>query len=61
VDDVWTIEALPWDLTALKAAGYVVIVSFECDRLDPGEIRAAQSRPDFLGTWSRMFLCSHSC
>ena len=31
----------PWDLAALKRDGWTVIVSFECDRLDPAEIRAA--------------------
>ncbi|HEV8596042.1 MAG TPA: hypothetical protein VGR51_11000, partial [Thermoplasmata archaeon] len=52
MDGVWTIgdgrvagrpgpTRLPWDLAALKAAGFTVIVSFECDRLDAGEIRAA--------------------
>lgn len=52
VDDAYTIEdgrlagrpgptRLPWDLEALKAEGFTVIVSFECDRLDPSEIRAA--------------------
>ena len=31
----------PWDLAALKGAGFHVCVSFECDRVDPEEIRAA--------------------
>ena len=31
----------PWDLAALKRAGFHVCVSFECDRVDPEEIRAA--------------------
>jgi len=52
MDEIYTIEdgrvggrpgptRLPWDLAVLKAEGFSVIVSFECDRLDPGEIRAA--------------------
>jgi atypical dual specificity phosphatase len=31
----------PWDLAALRRDGWGVIVSFECDRLDSAEIRAA--------------------
>ena len=31
----------PWNLAALKRDGWTVIVSFECDRLDPAEVRAA--------------------
>jgi atypical dual specificity phosphatase len=31
----------PWDLKDIKKAGFAVIVSFECDRIDPDEIRAA--------------------
>jgi len=31
----------PWDLAALKRDGWTVVVSFECDRLDPSEVRAA--------------------
>src|SRR2546428_542596 len=31
----------PWDLRDIKRAGFVVIVSFECDRIDSDEIRAA--------------------
>ena len=31
----------PWDLRGIKKAGFSVIVSFECDRIDPDEIRAA--------------------
>ena len=31
----------PWDLSAIKRAGFTVIVSFECERLDADEIRAA--------------------
>jgi len=31
----------PWDLAAIKAAGFTVIVSFECERVDPEEIRRA--------------------
>ncbi len=30
-----------WDLASMKAAGFTVIVSFECDRLDAAKIRAA--------------------
>ena len=52
MDYVYTIEGgrvagrpgptrIPWDLAALKGAGFSIIVSFECDRLDPAEIRAA--------------------
>ncbi len=32
---------VPWDLAAIKAAGFTVVVSFECDRLDPAAIRSA--------------------
>ena len=53
MDDIYTIEdgriggrpgptRVAWDLAAIKEAGFTVIVSFECDRLDPGEIRAAR-------------------
>lgn len=31
----------PWDLHAIKRAGFTVIVSFECERIDDAEIRAA--------------------
>jgi len=31
----------PWDLRAIKKAGFSVIVSFECERIDEDEIRAA--------------------
>ena len=31
----------PWDLAALKRDGWTAIVSFECNHLDPAEIRAA--------------------
>jgi atypical dual specificity phosphatase len=31
----------PWDLRDIKKAGFAVIVSFECDRIDSDEIRAA--------------------
>ncbi len=31
----------PWDFAAMKRDGWGVIVSFECDRLDSMEIRAA--------------------
>ena len=52
MDDIYTIEdgriggrpgptRVPWDLAAIKEAGFAVIVSFECDRLDPAAIRAA--------------------
>lgn len=30
-----------WDFAEIKRAGYSVVVSFECDRLDPPAIRAA--------------------
>ena len=30
----------PWDLKQIKRAGFSVIVSFECDRIDEDEIRA---------------------
>lgn len=52
VDRIFTIEdgrlggrpgpyAAPWDLAAIKAAGFRAIVSLECARLDDGEIAAA--------------------
>jgi atypical dual specificity phosphatase len=52
VDHVYTIEdgriggrpgptREPWNLAALKRDGWTAIVSFECDRLDPAEIRRA--------------------
>jgi len=31
----------PWDLKAIKKAGFGVVVSFECGRIDSDEIRAA--------------------
>ena len=31
----------PWDLRGLRRAGFAVIVSFECERIDGDEIRAA--------------------
>ncbi len=31
----------PWDLAALRKAGFTVVVSFECDRIDGEEIRKA--------------------
>jgi len=31
----------PWDLSELRRTGFTVIVSFECERVDPAEIRAA--------------------
>jgi atypical dual specificity phosphatase len=31
----------PWDLAAIRRAGFTVIVSFECDRIDEDEIRGA--------------------
>ena len=30
-----------WDLREIKKAGFAVIVSFECERINPDEIRAA--------------------
>ena len=32
---------IEWDLAAIKAAGFSVVISFECDRLDLRAIRAA--------------------
>lgn len=51
-DQVYTIEdgrvggrpgptKVPWDLAVLKRQGFSVVVSFECDRLDVAEIKAA--------------------
>ena len=31
----------PWDLAAIRAAGFTVIVSFDCEHADFEEIRAA--------------------
>ncbi len=31
----------PWNLSELRRQGFTVIVSFECERVDPAEIRAA--------------------
>jgi len=31
----------PWDLKDIKKAGFAVVVSFECERINPDEIRAA--------------------
>jgi len=52
MDAVYTIEEgnvggrpgptrVPWNPAALRRDGWTVIVSFECDRLDPAEIRGA--------------------
>lgn len=52
MDDIYTIEGgriggragperLPWDLEALRKAGWTAIVSFECSGIDPEEVRAS--------------------